>query len=80
MRTKQETDMTTKDEFDALLINHDDVKKEVLVLFNGRCDVALQWLNQKKPQLLGVSPISIIDTDKQRILDLIYQIKTGDMS
>ncbi|MGI2227226.1 hypothetical protein [Shewanella frigidimarina] len=72
--------MTTKDEFDALLINHDDVKKEVLALFKGRCDVALQWLNQTKPQLLGVSPISIIDTDKQRILDLIFQIKTGDMS
>jgi hypothetical protein len=80
MRTKKETDMTTKDEFDALLINHDDVKKEVLALFNGRCDVALEWLKETRPQLMGVSPSSIIDTDKQRVLDLIFQIKTGDIS
>jgi hypothetical protein len=76
----KETNMTIKDEFDALLMNHDDVKKEVLALFAGRCDVALEWLKTKRPQLLGVSPASVIDTDKESVLDLIYRIKTGDFS
>tara|TARA_R110002050_G_scaffold297839_1_gene459910 strand:- start:121 stop:339 length:219 start_codon:yes stop_codon:yes gene_type:complete len=72
--------MTTKDEFDTLLLNHDDVMTEVLALFDGRRDVALNWLKAKRPQLLGVSPASIIDTDKKSVLDLIYRIKTGDLS
>jgi hypothetical protein len=72
--------MTTKDEFDALLLNHDDVKAEVLALFGGRSDEALKWLKANRPQLLGVSPASVIDTDKKSVLDLIYRIKTGDLS
>ncbi|MGE6568155.1 hypothetical protein ACQKE9_06305 [Shewanella vesiculosa] len=72
--------MISKDELDALLVNHDDVKKEVLALFDGRCDVALAWLKAKRPQLLGASAASIIDNDKESVLDVIFQIKTGDFS
>lgn len=68
-----------KEEFDDLLNNHQDIKNEVLELFKKE-EVALEWLKRARPQLLGVSPASLLNTDKEKVKDLIYRIKTGDLS
>jgi uncharacterized protein (DUF2384 family) len=68
-----------KEEFDNLLHNHQDIKKEVLELFKKK-EAALAWLKQARPQLLGVSPASLLNTDKTKVKDLIHRIKIGDLS
>ena len=68
-----------KEEFDYLLHNHQDIKKEVMELFKKE-EVALRWLKRARPQLLGVSPASLLNTDKEKIKDLIYRIYIGDLS
>jgi uncharacterized protein (DUF2384 family) len=68
-----------KEELDDLLHNHQDIKKEVLELFKKE-EVALDWLKRARPQLLGVSPASLLTTDKGKVINLIYSIKTSDLS
>lgn len=69
-----------KKEFNTLLKNHPEIKKEVLELFKKEEEVALRWLKSPRIQLCGATPASILETDKEKIRDLIYTIKTGDFS
>jgi len=71
--------MNSKEHFDVLLKNHQDIKKSLLVLFEEE-EIALRWLTSPKPQLCDVTPLSLLEKDKQAVSDLIYTIKTGDFS
>lgn len=67
-------------EFDDLLRNCPEIKKEVLELFKKKEEVALRWLKSPRIQLCGVTPASLLETDKEKVRDLIYTIKIGDFS
>lgn len=55
---------------------------ELMVLFKNRSELVNQWLVNEKIPLGGNSPISLIDTTPGRevISDIIYRIKSGDLS
>jgi uncharacterized protein (DUF2384 family) len=71
--------MNSKEQLDALLINHQDIKESLLELFKKE-EVALRWLTLPKSQLSSATPLSLLGKDKKAVRDLIYTIETGDLS
>jgi uncharacterized protein (DUF2384 family) len=55
---------------------------ELMTLFKNRSDVVNKWLTKEKATLCGYAPINLMDTEagRQSVLNIIYQVKTGDLS
>lgn len=55
---------------------------ELMSLFKNRDDVVTQWLIKEKGPLCGNSPINLMDTGpgREAVSDMIYRVKTGDLS
>jgi len=66
-------------ELEELLINHQEIKRELLGLFKIP-RVALIWMRHPKIPLENQSPASLLATNPNAVLDMLYRIKTGDFS
>jgi len=73
------TDTEALQEIDELLKEHLEIKKELLTLF-PRPQLALQWLSKSKAPLLNKTPLSLLDTNPNEVVDILFRIKTGDLS
>ncbi|MFD2165647.1 antitoxin Xre/MbcA/ParS toxin-binding domain-containing protein [Thalassotalea euphylliae] len=67
------------DELAYLLRSHPEIHKAVLEVFK-RDDVALRWLRAPRVQLGHKTPIEALEGDESMVLDLLFRIKTGDLS
>lgn len=58
-----------------------EIKSRLMVLFNDEL-LCEEWLKSSKIQLGGLSPLEVIKTagEKEKILDMIARIETGDFS
>jgi len=72
----------SKDKLEALSKNHQDVLDELMYLFKNNEQQVMIWLTSDKAPLCDVSPLSLLDSraGKEKVLDMIYRIKTGDFS
>lgn len=59
-----------------------NIWNELMSLFQGRNDVVIEWLSNEKSPLCDNKPINLMDTasGREAVKDLIYRIKTGDLS
>jgi hypothetical protein len=71
--------MSAENELSELLEKHPKIHVDILALFK-KDEVALRWLKEPRMQLSGVSPLSVLEQDPTQVENLIYQIKTGDLS
>ena len=64
-----------KDELD------NEIKLRLMVLFNDEL-LCEEWLKKSKIPLGGLSPLDVLKTfgGKEKILDMIARIETGDFS
>ncbi|WP_426370258.1 hypothetical protein [Pseudocolwellia sp. HL-MZ7] len=55
---------------------------ELMILFKNRSELVNQWLIKEKLPLCGNAPIALISTGpgREAISDMLYRIKTGDLS
>lgn len=60
----------------------DTIYNELFILYKGDETVISNWLCTPKPFLEDNAPIELLDTQLglESILDLIYRLKTGDLS
>ena len=74
--------MSNKEDLKKLLKNHQDLHDELMHLFKNNAEQCLIWLTNIKGPLCDVTPISLIDgpEGKEKVLDMIFRIKTGDFS
>ena len=74
--------MSHTKELHRLLENHKDLYEELMSLFKYNEEQALKWLSKTKAPLCDVTPLSLIGNKKgkEKVMDMIYQIQTGDMS
>ena len=70
----------TSDELSSLLINHPKIKAELLDLLKSDNEAAVKWLKQRRWPLLNETALAVLETNPEKVSDLIYQIKTGDFS
>jgi uncharacterized protein (DUF2384 family) len=73
------TDTEALKEISELLKDHHDIKKELLNILPSP-QLALQWLSNPKAPLQNKTPLSLIDTNPDEVLDILFRIKTGDFS
>ena len=73
--------MSEKQKLEELLKHHQDLYRKILNLFK-KDDKALAWLTRPKAPLCGETPISLIHNakGKERVMDVLYRIETGDLS
>lgn len=73
--------MKKKEELKKRLISHDDLYNEVIKIFKNEAQ-AFKWLESKKTFLMGATPLDLIESKvgKEKVMDLLYKIKTGDLS
>lgn len=72
--------MSAKIELANLLSEHKKIHQVLLDLFSQEAEVALNWLKAPRKQLQGSSPLSMLEQNPEQVEDLIYRIKTGDIS
>ncbi len=58
-----------------------EIKSRLMVLFNDEA-LCEEWLKSNKIPLGGLSPLAVLKTfgGKDKILDMIARIETGDLS
>lgn len=73
--------MNNKDPLKELLKNNSELHNELLSVFKKE-EQAMNWLTSIKVPLGNVTPLSLIPTvdGKNKVLDMLYRIKTGDFS
>ncbi|MGI2146606.1 antitoxin Xre/MbcA/ParS toxin-binding domain-containing protein [Shewanella frigidimarina] len=74
--------MSDINDLQELLKNHTDLFEELMGVFHNNEKQALSWLTHPKVPLCNLTPISLI-TDKvgkEKVIDMLYRIKSGDMS
>tara|TARA_R110001583_G_scaffold195511_1_gene374763 strand:+ start:20043 stop:20285 length:243 start_codon:yes stop_codon:yes gene_type:complete len=64
---------------EELLVSHQVIKVELLKVFKYP-EAALEWLSHPKLPLENKSPASLLDSNPDAVLDMLYRIKTGDFS
>jgi uncharacterized protein (DUF2384 family) len=74
--------MSHSKELQKLLENHTDLYDELMNLFKYNEEQALTWITKTKAPLCDVTPLSLIENKKgkEKVMDMIYKINTGDMS
>ena len=55
-------------------------KQQELSTRDGVIEAAVKWLKQRRWPLLNETALVVLETNPERVSDLIYQIKTGDFS
>ncbi|MGK0270385.1 MAG: hypothetical protein ACI88H_001031 [Cocleimonas sp.] len=73
--------MKKKEELKKRLISHDDLYNQVIKIFKNE-DQAIRWLESKKTFLRDATPLDLIESKvgKEKVMELLYRIKTGDLS
>jgi hypothetical protein len=73
--------MNNKESLKELLKNDYELHNELLSVFKKE-ELAMSWLTSPKVPLENMTPLSLIATvdGKNKVLDMIYRIKTGDFS
>ena len=71
--------MNTDTVFENLVENNPDIKKILLKLYLNS-ERATKWLLTPKYQLGGVAPAELLESEPERIMDLLNQIQQGDFS
>lgn len=72
--------MSAEEELTNLLSEYAPIHRALLDLFSQEAEVALRWLKAPRIQLQGASPLSVLEQDHKQVEDIIYRIKTGDLS
>ena len=72
--------MMNNTELIDLLNRHPFINKELNDMFCGHEKVIYRWMTKPKEQLLGRTPAQALLVDSDLVLDMLYRIKTGDMS
>lgn len=65
-----------------ILKDHEDLHDEIMQLFKNDEEQSLIWLTKSKLPLCNETPLSLIGSKegKEKVIDMIYRIKTGDLS
>lgn len=65
-----------------ILKGHDDLHDEIMLLFKNDEEESLLWLTKSKLPLCNETPLSLIGSKegKEKVIDMIYRIRTGDLS
>jgi uncharacterized protein (DUF2384 family) len=71
--------MTADKELSDLLSKYPQVLADVRDLFNEP-EAAMRWLNKPRKQLCDVTPLIALEKNSAQVEDLLYRIKTGDLS
>lgn len=71
--------MTDYEQLKKLEEKHPDLFIELNRMF-GSEEIILKWLKTPKPMLRGKSPVSLLKTHPEQVVDYLYKIKTGDFS
>ena len=72
--------MNKNQELMMVLEKHPDIYKSLMELFNDHEDSCLSWLNKPRKYLCNKKPIDLLNTEPEKVSDIIYRIKTGDFS
>ena len=71
--------MTADKELSDLLNEYPKVLADVRDLFKEP-EAAIRWLKKPRKQLGDVTPLIALETNSAQVEDLLYRIKTGDLS
>jgi uncharacterized protein (DUF2384 family) len=71
--------MSAENELSERLKEYPKIYVDILDLFK-EAKPALCWLKKPKVQLFGMTPLSMLKQAPKQVEDLIYRIKTGDLS
>lgn len=71
--------MSAENELSERLKEYPKIYVDILDLFK-EAKPALRWLKKPRIQLSGMTPLSMLNNDQKKVEDLIYRIKTGDLS
>ena len=72
--------MNKNEELITVLAKHPDIYKSLIALFNNHEDSCLNWLNKRRKPLCDMKPIDLLNSDPEKVSDIIYRIETGDFS
>jgi uncharacterized protein (DUF2384 family) len=67
------------EELIKVLANHQDIYDSLMKLFNSEKS-ALSWLKKPSKSLCNAKPIDLLNSEPEKVRDIIYRITTGDMS
>jgi uncharacterized protein (DUF2384 family) len=64
------------------LKDHGDLHDQLLQLFKNNEQQAMAWLTNSKAPLCDIAPLALLGSSegKEQVIDMIYRIKTGDLS
>lgn len=62
-----------------IIETHPKLYKDLVASFKED-EIIVKWLNTPKPMLDDNSPISLLETEPEQVIDFLYKIKTGDLS
>jgi len=71
--------MNQNTELQKVLERHQNIYESLTELFNSE-ESALSWLNKPSKPLCNEKPIDLLDTEPEKVIDIIYKIQTGDLS
>lgn len=71
--------MSADQELSELLSEYPQVLADVRDLFKEP-EEAIRWLKTPRKQLCDVTPLITLETNSAQVEDLLYRIKTGDLS
>jgi uncharacterized protein (DUF2384 family) len=72
--------MNKNEELMTVLAKHQDIYKSLMTLFNKHEESCLGWLNTPSKPLCDIKPIDLLNTEPEKVRDIIYRIETGDIS
>jgi uncharacterized protein (DUF2384 family) len=71
--------MSADKELSELLSEYPQILAGVRQLFKEP-EAAISWLNKPRKQLCNVTPLVALEQNPVQVEDLLYRIKTGDLS
>lgn len=66
-------------ELARMLSSYPDIYESLTKLFNSEESV-LSWLRKPSKPLCNVKPVDLLDSDPEKVRDIINRIATGDIS
>ena len=72
--------MNKNEELITVLAKHHGVYKSLMELFSNNEKSCLRWLNKPSKPLCNIKPIDLLNTEPQKVRDIIYRIETSDFS
>jgi uncharacterized protein (DUF2384 family) len=71
--------MSADKDLSELLSEHPKILADIRDLFREP-EEAIRWLKKPRKQLCDVAPLIALEQDPTQVEDLLYRIKTGDLS